>query len=48
MSQFSWPLKNNLKDVIHHSDRGGQYLSIRYTDRMAEAGVIDSVGTTSD
>ena len=36
------------KDVIHHSDRGVQYLSIRYTDRMAEAGVIASVDTTGD
>ena len=38
----------NPKDVIHHSDRGSQYLSIRYTDRMAEAGVIASVVTTGD
>jgi len=36
------------KDVIHHSDRGVQYLSIRYTDRMAESGVIASIGTTGD
>ena len=40
--------RNKPKDVIHHSDRGVQYLSIRYTDRMAEAGVIASVGTTGD
>ena len=36
------------KDVIHHSDRGVQYLSIRYTDRMADSGIISSVGTTGD
>jgi len=36
------------KDVIYHSDRGSQYLSIRYTDRMAEVGVQASVGTTGD
>jgi len=36
------------KDVIHHSDRGSQYLSIRYTDRMTEVGVQASVGTTGD
>ncbi|MGP5686898.1 IS3 family transposase [Psychrobacter glacincola] len=36
------------KDVIHHSDRGVQYLSIRYTDKMADSGVIASVGTTGD
>ena len=40
--------RNNPKDVIHHSDRGVQYLSIRYTDKMADSGVIASVGTTGD
>ena len=34
--------------MIHHSDRGVQYLSIRYTSRMTDAGVIASVGTTDD
>ncbi|XVN73127.1 hypothetical protein AAEX37_00179 [Oligella sp. MSHR50489EDL] len=37
--------RNNPKDVIHHSDRGVQYLSIRYTEKMADADVIASVGT---
>ncbi|MGB2786664.1 MAG: IS3 family transposase [Psychrobacter sp.] len=40
--------RNNPKDVIHHSDRGGQYLSIRYTDKMTDTGIIASVGTTGD
>ena len=40
--------RNKPKDVINHSDRGVQYLSICYTDRMAEAGVIASVGTMGD
>lgn len=40
--------RNNLKDVIHHSDRGVQYLSIRYTNKMIDSGVFDSVGTTGD
>ena len=40
--------RKNPKKVIHHSDRGVQYLSIRYTDRMAESSVIASVGTTGD
>ena len=31
--------------LVHHSDRGGQYLSIRYTERSAEAGIEPSVGT---
>lgn len=34
--------------LIHHSDRGGQYLSIRYTERLAEAGIEPSVGSTGD
>lgn len=40
--------RNNPKDVIHHSDRGVQCFSIRYTDKMADAGVIASVGNTGD
>ena len=31
--------------LIHHGDRGSQYLSIRYTDRLAEAGIEQSVGS---
>ena len=34
--------------LVHHSDRGTQYLSIRYSERLAEAGVRASVGTTGD
>lgn len=34
--------------LIHHSDRGSQYLSIRYTDRLAEAGVDTSVDSRGD
>lgn len=34
--------------MIHHSDRGVQYLSIRYTSRMTDSGIIASVGTTGD
>ena len=40
--------RNNPKNVIHHSDRGVQYLSIRYTSRMADSGMIASVGSTGD
>ncbi|WP_373681946.1 IS3 family transposase [Psychrobacter sp. YGAH215] len=40
--------RNHPKDVIHHSDRGVQYLSIRYTEKMADSGVIASVGTTGN
>jgi len=31
--------------LIHHSDRGVQYVSIRYTERLAEAGLEPSVGS---
>lgn len=34
--------------VVHHSDRGVQYLSLRYTERLAEAGVTASVGSVGD
>jgi transposase InsO family protein len=35
-------------DLVHHSDRGVQYLSIRYTERLAEAGIEASVGSVGD
>ena len=35
-------------DLIHHSDRGSQYLSIRYTERLADAGIEPSVGSKGD
>jgi transposase InsO family protein len=34
--------------LVHHSDRGGQYLSIRYTERLADAGIEPSVGSRGD
>jgi transposase InsO family protein len=34
--------------LIHHNDRGVQYVSIRYTERLAEAGVEPSVGSVGD
>jgi putative transposase len=35
-------------DLVHHSDRGTQYLSMRYTERLAEAGIAPSVGSRGD
>jgi len=35
-------------DLVHHSDRGVQYVSIRYTERLAEAGIEPSVGSVGD
>jgi transposase InsO family protein len=34
--------------LVHHSDRGTQYLSMRYTDRLTEAGIAPSVGSRGD
>lgn len=34
--------------IVHHSDRGSQYVSIRYTERLAEAGLEPSVGSVGD
>ena len=36
------------RKLVHHSDRGAQYLSLRYTERLAEAGVAASVGSKGD
>lgn len=36
------------KGLIHHSDRGSQYLSIKYTQRLKEAGIQSSVGSVGD
>ncbi len=41
LSQLSWML-------VHHSDRGVQYLAIRYTERLADAGAVRSVGSRGD
>jgi putative transposase len=40
------PLQGN--GLIHHSDRGVQYVSIKYTERLAEAGIEPSVGSVGD
>jgi len=47
LEQALWARKG-AEGVIHHSDRGSQYLSICYTERLAEAGVASSVGSRGD
>ena len=37
-----------LDELVHHSDRGVQYLAIRYTERLAETGAVNSVGSKGD
>jgi transposase InsO family protein len=34
--------------LVHHSDRGSQYVSIKYTERLLEAGIEPSVGSVGD
>ena len=40
--------REDLEGLVHHSDRGAQYLSIRYSERLAEAGIEASVGSVGD
>jgi putative transposase len=37
-----------LEELVHHSDRGVQYLSVRYTQRLADEGAVASVGSKGD
>jgi transposase InsO family protein len=43
-----WRRHGGLDGLVHHSDRGSQYLAIRYTERLAEAGAVTSVGSRGD
>jgi putative transposase len=43
-----WRRQARLGGLVHHSDRGSQYLAIRYTERLAEAGAVTSVGSRGD
>lgn len=47
LEQALWA-RGKPRGVTHHSDRGSQYLSIRYSERLAEAGFQASVGTVGD
>jgi putative transposase len=38
----------DLSGLVHHSDKGVQYVAVRYTQRLAEAGAVASVGSTGD
>ncbi|MQA17583.1 MAG: transposase, partial [Pseudonocardiaceae bacterium] len=43
-----WLRHERLDGLVHHSDRGSQYLSIRYSQRLDEAGAVASVGSRGD
>lgn len=47
LEQAIWS-RSGAKGVVHHSDRGSQYLSIRYSERLAEFGAHPSVGSVGD
>ena len=47
LEQALWS-RSGIKGVIHHSDRGSQYLAIRYSERLTEAGAEPSVGSVGD
>jgi transposase InsO family protein len=47
LEQALWS-RSGIRGVVHHSDRGSQYLSIRYSERLAEAGAQPSVGSVGD
>ena len=40
--------RSGIEGVVHHGDRGSQYLSIRYTERLAEVGAEPSVWSVGD
>ncbi len=49
LEQAIWDrLDGDPQRLVHHSDAGSQYLSIRYTERLAEAGIEPSVGSVGD
>ena len=39
---------DRIDQLVHHSDAGSQYVSIRYSERLAEAGISPSVGSVGD
>jgi transposase InsO family protein len=43
-----WARRGDLEGLVHHSDRGSQYLAICYTERLAQAGAVTSVGSRGD
>lgn len=48
LEQALWSREGPFDGLDHHSDRGVQYLSLRYSERLAEARVVTSVGSRGD
>ena len=47
LEQAIWA-RGDTEDLVHHSDHGKQYLSIKYTERLTDAGIVPSVGSVGD
>ena len=48
LEMASWATTDDLTGLVHHSDHGSQYLSIRYSDRLADLGIQPSTGSVGD
>ncbi len=48
LEQALWARPRPHVGLVHHSDRGGHYFSLRYTERLAHAGALASVGSRGD
>lgn len=48
LQMAAWAAGGDLTGLVHHSDHGSNYLSLRYTDRVAELGASLSTGTVGD
>jgi putative transposase len=48
LEQALYARRPDPNELIHHSDRGSQYLSIRYSERLTQVGIASSVGSKGD
>jgi transposase InsO family protein len=48
LDMAAWAADGNLEGLVHHADHGSNYLSVVYTDRIAELGAKPSTGTVGD
>ena len=48
LNMAAWNVSDDLTGLVHHSDRGSNYVSLTYTDRIIELGGTPSVGSTGD
>jgi len=48
LNMVAWNVSDDLRGLIYHSDRGSNYVSLTYTDRIVELGGTPSVGSKGD